>query len=316
MKTYKKPSNPPEGTETLTPTQEAIRQIIKQLRTDVKTAHSQKKAACIDLGAAQKSYDFNACCYTKTKKSYQKYWEIDNCVTTTAVQDIEIIKTNIDTFIKDSDNLKKHFKEVVKKVKEAKGKLTEAKDATCKLSDCLDYEERCNPSIYDALVQGIVAGSGGQKLTDALEAITEQSKKAQETACVTFDATIKISGIQIFSNIASLKTFNDKLVEKITNLKKNVDTNLKNITDQSKKAQEDLTNSIKELSSKGHSKHSATNIFEGKKETKNHLKNMTCNSVQDNQVKLEDICEKVKNFSMTDDNSSGSTGNDESDMWD
>lgn len=236
------------------------------------------------------TYNTKKCCFVKTEKNYRIIRNLELSVGVELIQANDEIKKNVVLYNKQNDDLVKALKLVLTNTKEAKLKFGELRDAANKLSDCT--KDSCNKS------QMVLLGcrqadecndnnrDGGEKLPDCCDGVCEIIDELINIPAsmngdidIICSASAEIVGIQTFSNIKSLETFqvefstNSKAFDDWIKQKMVAGSSALNIL------QEELTAAVKNLTTAGFTLYSKRNEVEIADEVKDYLCDHKCGCI-------------------------------------
>ena len=236
------------------------------------------------------TYNTKKCCFVKTEKNYRITRNLELSFGVQLVQANEEIKKNVTLYNKQNDDLVKALKLVLTNTKEAKLKFGELRDAANKLNDCT--KDSCNKS------QMVLLGcrqadecndnnkDHGEKLPDCCDGVSDiidDLINIPPTMSADIDiicsASAEIVGIQTFSNIKSLETFqadfftNAKAFDDLVKQKMLAGSSALNVL------QEELTVAIKNLTTAGFTLYGKRNEVEIADEVKDYLCDHECSCI-------------------------------------
>lgn len=203
----------------------------KDIKDKIAVSTSEVSSSATLISYYEVVRGYKLCCLSMTEKTYQFYRDMDNYELFDMKKTTEIIQANVDAYIKKNGDLAKSIKEGSKMLNDLKVKLHDANNAACAMSNCL---KSIIPKPDDPIFE---------KITDVTQSAKTLSEDGQKAA----EALIKIAGIHTFSNVDGLKSFSQKLVEAIKQLKDLSDNYMKKAAEDAKTAQTELTTSIDEL---------------------------------------------------------------------
>lgn len=286
----KKLSEGTHGEKQKLPTQRTIDLIKETYCKNLKGLVGELSQSEVTYEGTLVTYNTKKCCFVKTEKNYRIIRNLELAVGVELVQTNEEIKKNVVLYNKQNDDLVKALKLVLTNTKEAKIKFGELRDAANKLSDCT--KDSCNKS------QMVLLGckqadecndnskDTGDKLPDCCNDVCEiieelinipASMSADiDTIC---GGSAEIVGIQTFSNIKSLETFqadfllNAKAFDDWVKLKMTAGSTALNVL------QDELMLATKNLTQSGFALYGKRNEVEIADEVKDYLCDHECSCI-------------------------------------
>jgi len=193
------------------------------LNTKIKSARSNSEAEKQNLASIRDQLQNKTCTFLKIEAAKKLYTNINQCIAIAANKNSELIKTSVDDIITKSETLKEQFGEMSKTLKTLKSEVYTVKEQSCNLIDCcLDKDRHDSQEIYNTLCE---IPDFEIKLGD----IKQKGEIAYNMSDYSFCAVVNVSGIQGFACIESLTDYSEKLVESVSELKKDVEENCKNL---------------------------------------------------------------------------------------
>jgi hypothetical protein len=212
-------------------------------------------------------YELKKCLYVNTEDNYRRYRNLDITVGTELLQTNDSIKTNVTSFNTWNKDLNAALKNIAKAVKEAKSKFGELKKAACDLKTC--YNDSCNKAQKRALT----GKSEGCKPETPIEPCKDAEKIIEELICMPegltsdidsiFKSAFDVVGIQVFSNIETIEPLQKELESRSKTFQKQISDVVKTRESDLKKQQDELTKSVKELTTAAMDRNSTRSKFEG-----------------------------------------------------
>lgn len=250
----------------------------------------------------KKLYNDKTCLFNNTEENYRRYRNLSITVGTELLQTNESMKGNVKTYNEWNASLNKILKDgIAKAVKDVKAKMSELKDAACKLDSCLN--DKCNQAQKTAIT--------GEKPENCKEDPKEPPQECQnageifkELICIpkglTFDidsifqSSADVVGIQLFSNIDTLDPLQKKLEEQSKQFEKHITDTARLREGDLKKLQEELVKSVKEVTKAAIERNTTRSLFEGYKDAVNYICCPKCKCV-DEECGCHDNDDKKKN---------------------
>lgn len=236
------------------------------------------------------TYNTKKCYFVKTEKNYRITRNLQLSVGVELIQANEEIKKNVVLYNKQNDDLVKALKLVLTNTKEAKIKFGELRDAANKLNDCT--KDSCNKS------QMVLLGyrqadecndnnkDNQEKLPDCcndvckiIEDLINIPASMSTDIDIICSASAEIVGIQTFSNIKSLETFqadfftNAKAFDDLVKQKMAAGSSALNVL------QEELSVATKTLTTAGFALYGKRNEVEIADEVKDYLCDHECGCI-------------------------------------
>jgi len=195
-------------------------------------AMSTAEAEATDAKTQSEITQFNVYCYNNTWAMLNLYGGLDRCYVIPVTQKKKMIKSRLELLIEKNTQLTSKYKELVKLIRDMRGKYVDVLDEACKIGRCFEEEDRCNADTYDMLSE---AGLIGEIAT-----IETNARNYNDKLCKVVDASIDIAGIQTFTNIKSLVPYCDRIMEYLDTLRQDVDRNISDVNAQFDKDKENI----------------------------------------------------------------------------
>jgi hypothetical protein len=203
----------------------------KQL-TNEHTLHTQElDASKIKIETCEVVRAYAICSLAKSEQTFEYYRDLTNYELFDMKDSAEIIKANIDGYVKQDDELGKWILDISKSLNDLQVKLHEANNAACTMRNCL----QSTLSFKDDKMP--------PKLTDVIDKAKDLSKDGKQAA----EAMVKVAGIHTFSNLETLQPFGTNLTNKLTALKTLTDGLIATAKADQEKSQTELLGVLKEL---------------------------------------------------------------------
>lgn len=254
-------------------------------------------------------YNDKKCCFVKIETNYQYYRNMELLVGIELLQVNDGVKENVTAYKKWNDDLAVTLKELVKTIKEAKGKVTELKEASCKLNTCIN--DSCQ-----ATQRKILTGESYDNCKDNNSEV-EDKCNAKEVLShleeipviflhdmnIIFNSATRVAGIQVFSNVTTLEPLQVKLQEKSKAFDDFIKEKMTKGAEDLKKGQEELGKAVQELTKSTTGLYFRRSDFKGLKRTVEELCECHCKCInadglegrlEDCKCRICDICDEVK----------------------
>lgn len=301
-----------------------------------KTISKERDAYCTDLSNAaadvlqwenrkdrlKELVQQKKCWFAWTDKNYRTYRHLELEVGTELVQTNDSIKDNVSSYTKLNKSLSDDLKKIVTSVTIIKTKVTDLRDAACKLKNCM--EESCN-CIPMTILTGEPPPNCRDKPKDDDNRPHEHSIKECKDVKVNLDnlvcmpkalfmdidsilkSAINVVGIQIFSNIDSLDPLQKELSDTTKTFDNKIQSIIKARETELKKAFDELITSGKELAKAKVDLYAKRSDFEGIIEAVDYLCDPRCVCIEEEKGDCEKrlyececdickICDDVKNI--------------------
>jgi hypothetical protein len=282
-----------QGEKPKLPTQRTIDLIKETYCKNLKGLVGELSQSEVTYDGTLVTYNTKKCCFVKTEKNYRIIRNLELSIGVELMQANDDIKKNVVLYNKQNDDLVKALKLVLTNTKEAKIKFGELRDAANKLTDCT--KDSCNKS------QMVLLGckqadecndnnskDTGDKLPDCCNDVCEIIEELINTpASMSADidticgSSAEIVGIQTFSNIKSLETFqadfqlNAKAFDDWVKLKMAAGSTALNVL------QDELVLATKNLTQSGFALYGKRNEVEIADDVKDYLCDHECSCIDD-----------------------------------
>lgn len=254
-------------------------------------------------------YNDKKCSFVKTETNYQYYRNIELMVGIELLQVNEGIKENVTAYKKWNDDLAAVLKELVKTTREAKGKFAELKEAACKLNTCLN--DSCQSTQRKILIgesydnchdhdNEVEDKCNAKEILSHLEKIP---KILLHDMDIIFSSATRVTGIQIFSNIATLEPLQKTMQERSKAFDDFIKEKMTKGAEDLKKVQEELGKAVQELTKSTSGLYFRRSDFKGLKRTVEEICECRCKCINpdgpegrldDCKCRICDICDEVK----------------------
>ena len=290
----------------------------------LKTINALKKQYCNQLtvligevGKSQESYrgynqlyERKKCLFLWTETHLQRYRNTDLSVGTELVQSNELVKTSVDGYLQWGSELATSLKNVLKSVKDVKTKLSDLRDAACKLDNCLNDSCNCSQVM-------VLTGEKPENCKEDPPSIKRRPPECDHVAqcldelvcmpkALAFDidsilmSSSEVIGIQVFSNLKSLSELHKPVYDQIKTFQKHLSETVKTREGDWKKCQEDLVKAVQGATQADTETFGKRSDYQGLLEAINYLCNPDCNCVSESNcerrlINCEDlICQFCK----------------------
>ena len=248
------------------------------------------------------------CLFIWTEKNYQAFRNLQITKGGALNQFNEAFKASTTTFLKANKGLADSLKDVVKKVKEVKVKISDLSKAACDLKHCL--HEGCNCVQWGILTNEWEGCKGTPQEVDrpsTCDGVKEKIEKIIKIPCaldkdaeLTLQAAADVAGIQVFANVGTLEGLQKTLSESATKFDKYLQEVVKKDQEDLKKVQEDFGKTVLEYVKSKTTVYTKRSEFVGLLETTGYFCCPDCGCVQDDEEKchkceprLKDCKEKI-----------------------
>lgn len=260
------------------------------------------------------------CFFVWTEGNYRRYRNTEIKLGTELLTSNELVKENVTNYIKWGAELSGTLKSILKAVGDAKIKMNDLREAACKLENCKN--DSCNCTQL-ALFTG--KNKPGCKedpncppnrtpSTDRPQNCENAECNLSDLICMPkalgFDidsvaqASSEVIGIQVFSNLGTLKQLQETLSEKAKTFESHLQLTMKTREMDLKKAQEELIKAVQESTRATIGMYARRSDFEGALSTVQYLCCPDCGCVLTNEnceprlheckCNICDICNDVK----------------------
>lgn len=300
-------------TELDTPIQ---KEVINKFRDDYCKELYELKGKVAELEVRKSSLDKlicqKQCWFVWTERHYLIHRNLSLMVSTELVQTNDSIKEGVKNYQASNKNLAEALKKLSKSVKDLTDKTGELRKAACDLEACRD--NICNCSQIIELTGEVPDNCKGTERTDkkrppecssvkdVLASLMCMPKNLKFDADSIFKASLDVSGIQTFSNIATLDALQTELSDRIKKFDKQIQDTVKRGDGDLKTALDDLTKSKKDVAKTEVDLYGKRSDFEGVKDAVLFYCCEPCDCVEDKgdcEKRLEncekEICKICKN---------------------
>lgn len=260
-------------------------------------------------------YEHKKCLFIWIQENYHIYRNLMICVGAELTQTTDLIKENIASYIKLSNDLTGVLKNISKSAKDIKTKFGELREQACKLENCKN--DSCNSTQWALLTGKNPENCKGEQKPPAerpaacndIEDIFEELICMPKALGFDIDSLTKSSaeviGIQVFSNISTLDLLHQTFITYSKEFDKQILDALKLRESDMKTQQEDLVKTVKEMTKSVVMRNRKRSDFEGLKHTLEYICCPDCDCIDgegDNckprlkacECELCHICENVK----------------------
>lgn len=261
-------------------------------------------------------YENKKCMFLWTEDNYQRYRNTQIRVGTELLQSTELISENISNYISWGTELSTNLKNISKKVKEAKTKMSDLREAACKLENCKD--DSCNCSQLIALTGEVPDNCKGESKRkpkkDRPDECDDVSELLDNLICMPkalsfdidsiFKSASEVVGIQVFSNIGTLDPLQKTLSDHSKNFVGHIQETANTREGDLKKARDELIKCVQESTKATVNLYNDRSDFEGALNTLDYLCCPNCDCVDEDcicdprlhdcECEICDICEDVK----------------------
>jgi hypothetical protein len=279
-------------------------------------------------------YKDKRCLFIKTEDNYQRYRNFEITAGTELVQTNETMKANMGQLKDWNKSLNATLSTLFAKIKDAKGKFSDLKDAAYKLNN--SYNEQCN-----SVQRKVITGKSSENCDDPqqpAEPCRDSATEIDQLVCIPkglyedavsiLKASSDVIGVQIFSNIDTLDLLHKDLADKSAGFEKHISDVMKTRKSDLDKLQEELVTSVKSITKAAIDRNTQRANFEGYYDTTEFLCCPPCNCIptteenpdkncddacvprlRECEKEICDICNEVKNTfcCTTEDSTPGQT---------
>lgn len=207
----------------------------KSASDDKNTADSAVKAGKTSIESKETAKGYKICCLDRARETHEVYQDILSCIALGNYKKTEIVKKNVDEYIKKDEQIEKLINESSKMLGDLCTKLDEANRAACsmktkivsKLNKCTEKESK--------------------EITDKLDEIIAKSEDLAKKGLNAYESVVAIAGVQTFTNTESLKDFVTLLMEAIKKFKECVEANISSSALEVKTAREELNAIVEQI---------------------------------------------------------------------
>ena len=111
---------------------------LQVIKNDIMTEESLCEASGILRKSKVAARRYKICSLDRAEQSHNIYQDILSCVTIGSYKKAEIIKANVDEYVKKDDEVGKLLKDTSKLLNEMRVKIEEAHNAACAMSNCFE----------------------------------------------------------------------------------------------------------------------------------------------------------------------------------
>lgn len=261
-------------------------------------------------------YERKKCMFLWTEDNYQRYRNTGVRVGVELLQSTELVSENISNYINWGTELSTNLKNISKKVKDAKAKMSDLREAACKLENCKD--DSCNCSQMIALTGEVPDNCKGESnrkpKNDRPDECENVGELLDDLICMPkalsfdidsiFKSASEVVGIQVFSNIGTLDPLQKTLSDHSKNFESHIRETAQSRESDLKKAKEKLIECVQEATKATVDLYNKRSDFEGALETLEYLCCPECDCVDtdcicdprlhDCECQICDICDDVK----------------------
>jgi len=267
------------------------------------------------------------CWFVWTEQNYRIHRNLELMIGSELIQTSDSIKDGVKNYLTSNKMLADALKKFTASVKDVRDKMKDFRDAECKLENCKDDPCSCNEMIELTGVvppncQGKPQDRGGKPRPPSACSADTINKLLDWLFCMPknlyfdveslYKSASNTQGIQTFSNIASLDSLQNELVDRIKKFDKQITDNIKRGEADVKSSLDDLTKSRKELAKTDVDLYAKRTDFEGVKDAVKFYCCEACHCVEDEkgdcnkrlhecECKICEICGKVQKAHCGDD---------------
>ncbi|MCW5599973.1 hypothetical protein [Nitrosomonas sp.] len=204
------------------------------------------------------------CSLSKSEETFDYYRDLTNYELFDMNDSAQIIKTNIDGYVKQDADLDKLIGGVSKSLNDLQVKLHDANNAACAMRNCL----QSTLSFKDDKIPN--------QLKDVIDKAKNLSKEGKQAA----EAMVKVAGIHTFSNLETLQPFSTNLTNKLTALKTLTDGLIAAAKKDQETSQAELLGVLKQLNTVEFGSFRTAAIVNGEENTLNFICKEECEPIE------------------------------------
>lgn len=221
--------------------------ILPVIKSEIKKAESNLEAKGTLQNSQEHIRNYNLCGLKKAEEGNDLYEDILSFVTLGNLKKVQIIKSDIDTYIANDNKIGQLIKESSKNIKGLEEKLKvangEASNVLRDVKNKLMRHNRVRPEL--------------QTILDKLQILKDRIASIDEKSGTAYKGAVTIAGLQTYTNTPSLKPLANDLESKITEFKANVNQNITSSAKDVETIRKTLNGVIEELSTTVYDKNSA-----------------------------------------------------------
>ena len=160
---------------------------------------------------------YKLCCLEMAEMTHDYYWDMNNYELHDMAKSVEIMSTNLATFVQKKGELQGHIQSSAQKLQALKTKINAAHDAACAMRNCINRHLNLEGGSDDGADH-----KASQKIETALEQIMRKSTEMDAHSQDAAEAMVKIAGIQTFTDVEGIQELMTSLSEAMTALHTNV----------------------------------------------------------------------------------------------
>ncbi len=260
-------------------------------------------------------YERRKCMFIWTEDNHRRFRNTELRVGTELIQSNDLVKENVTGYIKWSSELSTQLRNILKAVKDVKSKMSDLREAACKLENCKNDSCNCTQLM-------VLTG----KVPDNCKGESKQLKKERPKECentenllcdlicmpkaLSFDidsivkSSSEVIGIQVFSNIGTLDQLQNTLSMRSKAFDSHLQTTIRTRETDLKKMQEELVKSVQDTTKATVGLYNKRSDFEGLFKTVDFICCPDCGCVQTGDIcdprlhqcecEICEICDDVK----------------------
>lgn len=304
-----------------TATQKAIHQLKENYCKKLKVKVSELNESEVTYDGAVMVYEKRKCAFVKTEKNYLLVRNLELRIGVEVIQASDEIKKNVTAYQTQNDALIAALKAVVKTAQDTKAKFGELREAADKLGSCkkdsayavqfkilgCNAGDDCNDQVRQEQMER--KPDSCRNVCKILDELISIPGSLSQDIDIIGNAAAEIVGIQSFSNIGTLTRFQQDFAGNAKAFDDLIQLQLTSGGVNLKKAQDDLIQSIKNVTQAGYTLYNKRDEVQTEDKTKDYLCCHKCkciagcgcedeNGDEDNRLKkckcdICDICKEV-----------------------
>lgn len=232
-----------------------------------------RDASQIKIEAWEVVRAYAICSLSKYEQTFEYYRDLTNFELFDMKDSAEIIRANIDEYVKQDTALGKLISDVSKSLNDLQVKLHSANNAACTMRNCLQSS----------------LGFKDDEMPNELKDVTDLAKALSKDGKKAAHAMVSVAGIHTFSNLETLKKFGSDLTVKLTALGTLTDSLITTAKADQEKAQTELIKVLKQLNAQEFESYGLTGIVNAEHRTLEFICEGQCGSIEC----VEEICKEL-----------------------
>ena len=286
--------------EDISQTDKGFNDFCKTLEEEIKDAESKENEAENGFESNKETRRIKTLDLIWARRTHQEYGMFCNSISTIMSQSAVEINTNITNLKTLNGDLSKKMTTAIEAIKNAKDKLATVDTLACALGEGI--KDSCNSQQVKIIREGLKSqnGSGDQDaLKTCVDDVIACADETHDMGDNTFEAAVKVSGINAFTNLDSLTEFGTSAETKITAFHEDVVANMTYAAGKISTVQEELKTTLTELTQSQFLTFNTISTVKGLEATKDFAQKKTLPDDPEEQD-LQSICLEVeKTFNQT-----------------